>query len=290
MFPPEIFDTILDDVHELDNTAVDVSVAGTFPQKTLSTCALVCKSWLPRARHLGFEEVLFPNDDATVGVTFCALLDHPLCTFRAYVRTLKLREPYRCPSELMKRQWLRTVLPRLATLPNVEYLHLKDMWFHQVSETDWADIVLPLFGPHLKKVMIFSTYFTRPSDVVELVSRCTQLEVLKLASLTMTMDRCSRQDIAVYPPPSRKLRKVLFHGEEALDVIHWLVSASICTPPPSLSIISFEDITSPSCIVVARCLDSFGSSITSLTLGFSEDGTYTDTEGMFSERLLRQLC
>ncbi|KAF9014596.1 hypothetical protein BDZ89DRAFT_445294 [Hymenopellis radicata] len=212
---------------------------------------------------------------------FCALLDHPLCTFRPYVRTLKLREPYRCPSELMKRQWLRTVLPQLATLPNVEYLHLKDMWFYQVSATDWADIVLPLFGPHLKRLSIFSTYFTRPSDVVELVSRCTQLEVLKLASLTMTMDRCSRQDVVIYPRPSRELRQVSFHGEEALNVIHWLASTTTCTPPPLLSIMSFEDMTPSYCILVARCLDVFGSSITSLTLGFSEDGTYTYAEDLF---------
>ncbi|KAJ6466893.1 hypothetical protein C8R45DRAFT_1106317 [Mycena sanguinolenta] len=54
------------------------------PDLTLCSCALVCRSWLPRSRSHLFPTRLLPGNI----LIFLDLLRSPHCTFRSHIRTL----------------------------------------------------------------------------------------------------------------------------------------------------------------------------------------------------------
>ncbi|KAF9011462.1 hypothetical protein BDZ89DRAFT_1077852 [Hymenopellis radicata] len=261
IFPPEIFDTILDHVHILDREAeshyyaLDDSLQtdSNKPVKTLLRCSLVCRSWLPRTRLHTFETVHIPNYyDRTIGLTFGALVAHPLCTFRSHVRRLSLQESYnRNPAE---RFWINSVLPQLALLPHVEDVSIYQAHFTNVAEEEWR-ASLPLFGPQLKRLDMKSTRFDRVSRMTELVSRCTNLESLALRYIYLDND-AQGDDIVITTPPSR-----ILHAE----FVTWL-----CPRPGSITIptVELRSISKQNAHHVARFLYDIGQSITSLAIDF----------------------
>jgi hypothetical protein len=96
VFPPEIFDTVIDQVYALskEDDHDDGDRVKDKPLKViLGVCSLVCRSWLPRSRRYLFEFVVIEGDDPR-GLDslrpFLALLDSPLCTIKPYVQILEL--------------------------------------------------------------------------------------------------------------------------------------------------------------------------------------------------------
>ncbi|KAF8901303.1 hypothetical protein CPB85DRAFT_131506 [Mucidula mucida] len=284
IFPPEIFDAILDHVHILDAEAkstyyaIDYSlrINSTKPVKTLLSCSLVCQSWVPRTRLHIFNAVYLPHHDRTIAVTFSALVAHSLCTFRSHVRRLSLHEGYnRNPAEAL---WLNSVLPQLALLTNVEDLYLYHASFTDVAEKEWR-AGLPLFGPHLNHLDIQSTQFDQVSRMTELVSRCTNLEHLALRYIDENSDSAPKggDTTIVRTPPSRFLRSLALQSGIAMsaEFMTWLCPSpgSIKVPTVELRSISVEDAHH-----VSRFLHDAGPSITSLAIGFS-DSSSGSTDG-----------
>jgi hypothetical protein len=68
--PPELVDIIIDLLHT--------------DQKTLATCALVCKSWVPASRHHLFLEITL----SPVYIEAYCILSSPVCTIAAAVQYL----------------------------------------------------------------------------------------------------------------------------------------------------------------------------------------------------------
>ncbi|KAF9012091.1 hypothetical protein BDZ89DRAFT_1077514 [Hymenopellis radicata] len=289
IFPPEIFDTILDHVYLLDEEAksdyyaLDYSLRtdSNKPVKTLLSCSLVCRSWLPRTRLHTFETVHIPSYyDRTIGLTFGALVAHPLCTFRSHVRRLSLNESYnRNPSERfwINSLWINSVLPQLALLPHVEDISIYCARFTDVAEEEWRAVFL--WGPQLKRLDMHSIHFDRVSRMTELVSRCTNLEHLALHYIEDGDLHSAPKggDIFVRTPPLRFLRSLSLDRGTALraEFLTWLCPrpGSITVHTVELACISIKDAHH-----VARFLYDIGQSITSLAIDFL-DSSPDSTDG-----------
>ncbi|KAF8877225.1 hypothetical protein CPB85DRAFT_1567979 [Mucidula mucida] len=283
IFPPEIFDAILDYVHLLDAEAkstyyaIDYSlrINSTKPVKTLLPCSLVCRSWVPRTRLHIFNAIHLPHYDGTIAATFGALVAHPLCTFRSHVRRLSLHERYgRSPSEAL---WMNSVLPQLALLTGVENVYIYHARFTDVAEEQWR-AGLPLFGPHLKHLDIQFTQFDQVSRMMELVSRCTNLEHLALRYIDEDSDGAPKgSDTIVRTPPSRFLRSLALQSGIAMsaEFMTWL-----CPSPGSIKVptVELRSISVENAHHVSRFLHDVGPSITSLAIGFS-DSSFSSTDG-----------
>ncbi|KAF9025834.1 hypothetical protein BDZ89DRAFT_1068082 [Hymenopellis radicata] len=289
IFPPEVFDTILDQVYILDGEAksnyysqdYSLRTDSTKPVTTLLSCSLVCRSWLPRTRLHTFDTVhLTGYFDRTIGVTFGALVAHPLCTFRSHVRRLSLHELHesynRNPAEGF---WINSVLPQLALLPHVEDVSIYHARFTNVAEEEWR-AGMPLFGPQLKRLDMQSTYFDRISRMTELVSRCTNLESLALRYIFPGKDgapQAQGDDIAITTPSSRILQSLSLRHEIAIsaEFLTWL-----CATPGSIKILTVDMgyIGIKEAHHVSRFLYDIGQSITSLAIAFV-DSSSDSTDG-----------
>ncbi|KAF9024379.1 hypothetical protein BDZ89DRAFT_1069198 [Hymenopellis radicata] len=251
--PPEIFDTILDHVHILDGEA------------NLSIMAPV---------HT-FDTVPLTNHNRTIGVTFGALVAHPLCTFRSHVRRLSLHEV--APPTAF---WVSSVLPQLALLPHVEDISIYYARFTNVAEEEWRAV--SLWGPQLKRLGMHSIHFDQASRVTELVSRCTNLEHLALHYIEDgDLHRAPKGgDIFVGTPPLRFLRSLsLYHGIALrAEFLTWL-----CPRPGSIMVHTVElgYISKQNAHYLSRFLYDIGRSITSLAIAFSDSSDSTDGQDAF---------
>ncbi|RDX49089.1 hypothetical protein OH76DRAFT_554106 [Lentinus brumalis] len=80
--PIEVCECVIEEVYDDDYRSVSTSLA------TLSSCALVCRAWRPRAQRVLFEYVLLRDKDALY--RFAELLDASP-ELGTYVHTLELR-------------------------------------------------------------------------------------------------------------------------------------------------------------------------------------------------------
>ncbi|KAF9012103.1 hypothetical protein BDZ89DRAFT_1077532 [Hymenopellis radicata] len=292
IFPPEIFDTILDHVYLLDEEAksnyyaLDCSLQrdSIKPVKTLLRCSLVCRSWLPRTRLHTFDSIYLPHYDRTIGVTFGALVAHPLCTFRSHVRRLSLQESYshNFPGEGF---WINSVLPQLALLTHVEDVSIYNAHFTNVAEEEWR-AGLPLFGPQVKRLDMQSMYFDRVSRMSELVSRCTNLESLALRYIFLDNDvgagapQAQGDDMVITTPSSRILQSLSLQYGIAIsaEFLTWL-----CATPGSMKILTVElgCVSIEDAHHVARFLYDIGQSITSLAIDFWDTSDSKDGQDAF---------
>ncbi|KAJ7472316.1 hypothetical protein B0H11DRAFT_2195955 [Mycena galericulata] len=87
--PQEIIDMVIDNVAHSPGEPRE-------NKSTLATCALVCKSWVPRTRHHLFKHITLNKSIAT----FVPLLRSPYCTFTRSVRDIyAFRTFQHAPSE-----------------------------------------------------------------------------------------------------------------------------------------------------------------------------------------------
>ncbi|KAF8988039.1 hypothetical protein BDZ89DRAFT_1087656 [Hymenopellis radicata] len=282
IFPPEIFDIILDHVYILDGEAksnyysqdYSSQIDSIKPVKNLLRCSLVCRSWLPRTRVHTFDTVPLTNHNRTIGVTFGALVAHPLCTFRSHVRRLSLHEV--APPTAF---WVSSVLPQLALLPHVEDISIYYARFTNVAEEEWR----ARLGMH-------SIHFDQASRVTELVSHCTNLEHLALHYIEDgDLHRAPKGgDIFVGTPPLRFLRSLsLYHGIALrAEFLTWL-----CPRPGSIMVHTVElgYISKQNAHYLSRFLYDIGRSITSLAIAFSDSSDSTDGQAKHVPSILAKL-
>ena len=161
-FPPEIFDVIIDHLHD-EPTA-------------LQACCLVSKSWIPRTRTHLFAHVVFYGPKSPVErwkKTFPDPSNSPAC----YTRTLSIRGlPVVTAADMGAGGWIRT-------FHSVEHLELE---CHGHGEVDNRARLIPFYGLS-STVKSLHLSFT-PFGVFDLVCSFPLLEDLALLSLLPEMD------------------------------------------------------------------------------------------------------
>ncbi|EJD35945.1 hypothetical protein AURDEDRAFT_174946 [Auricularia subglabra TFB-10046 SS5] len=176
VLPPEVFDAILDWVPapEWDREAWDPKAAGV----DILVCAMVCRAWLPRARHLAFSSIRYrcSYDEHPSQDPLAAILAHPLCTFRDHVRDFHLighGADHYCGLS-----W--SCVPLLQQLTR---LRLEDQWVG--GHRDFDCLMAPPFGEKIDTLEMYHCGFSLPGQLLPLISRCRRLRSLALRQLLL---------------------------------------------------------------------------------------------------------
>ncbi|KAJ6587086.1 hypothetical protein DFH09DRAFT_245464 [Mycena vulgaris] len=214
---------------------------------TLSSCSLVCKSWLSRSRFR-----LFSAPVKVVGVpdveAFVATLQHPMCTVHPYIHSLSIHQSSSNPS------LLNHVIPVLTGLSNLTY-------FEVVAENALlSDETQALFRSSFKSVrhLLLRMTFATCADAVDLVCSFPLLESLRLHA----------RWIGSSPPPVSTL-PVGLHTLDLDgfldDALGWLLS---CPTNPAISSVQLREVAERELGIVFGYVRSIAATLKNFKLSF----------------------
>ncbi|KAJ6598460.1 hypothetical protein DFH09DRAFT_1022780 [Mycena vulgaris] len=208
--PQEIVDMVIDSL-------VD-SPGGYYSRdnETLATCALVCRSWVPRTRYHLFSNITLNRKVAEFG----ELLRSDKCTFTPYVRDISVFRTWTDPSD----QAFDKLGKDLKRLKNVTKLSLDGM-FHACAP--WAD-----FMCGFENVTEFSVRFHLTGNsncvfgMIHMLPALQQLRVIPMVAPVVFWNRKPPPPSIDIPPPyltpPRHLHSLKTGGETTLHMLAWL--------------------------------------------------------------------
>jgi hypothetical protein len=283
-FPPELVDTIIDQIH-LDLVYVDTDqyqAAKRSRKRSLDACSLVSKSWLPRSRYHLFESITLSRGSVTKSLALVALIHAPLSTIAPYVRELHLDEAWgRYKTEV---RWLNAALPRLSVLSAIESLFVDAARFEVLETEDTSNF----FGSFqmLRKLDLSDCKFATSEQLIGVLGAIPSLEDLCLdrviirpkwdPSINDLFDtarleagRYPREafDPSIYSSATSRLHTFVFSDAFSIrEILQWLVK-DVPVPPIRtlrLRVNQIEDLP-----LVAEFLQALGPSVTNLTVSDS---------------------
>ncbi|PBK79982.1 hypothetical protein ARMGADRAFT_95291 [Armillaria gallica] len=162
---------------ELIDTIIDyVASANRYHHMTrslLSSCSLVCRTWLPRSRYHLFKSITLSSDNHP---SFMRLITCPNCTFLGSIRSLTVIEtPDNDLGDLLLHQTLQTIDPSIFS--NIKWLHIHNATFDFMSEEDFAKILSALSRfTSITHLDLNKCIFHTLDNVILLLSSCGALE------------------------------------------------------------------------------------------------------------------
>ncbi|KAH9924700.1 uncharacterized protein B0H18DRAFT_399484 [Fomitopsis serialis] len=258
--PSEICDMIIDYLHG--------------STETLSTCALVCKAWLPAARMHRFETLHIPRSQSRRPAL--ALLCDNTSNILPCIRHLSLEDGWKG----WKRNdpsWLDDALPRMRLR---ELNNLRSLTIHSLS---WRALSTRARGC-LLSVLPRVTSLSLPLlegdfslGVFEILCAATSLETLALLRprMTDTMDQTSF--LARFPaaPILRTLKRMQVDASSVLlNPIRWV------NPDLLMTDLELHDVLETSAVDAASFLASCGKGVIHLSLRFNHL-MFSSPEGVF---------
>ncbi|KAF8877360.1 hypothetical protein BD779DRAFT_1677352 [Infundibulicybe gibba] len=244
-FPSEIVDLVIDQL-EQDKT-------------TLEVCSLVCRSWLPRARHHLFSTF----DIHTKSASAIDLLTSPLCTIPPHVRRVKFSI-----DEKLETARIAACIQELADGgSNLLSLSVKTVPGGGMTWVD--DHLQALFSApilkNLRHLKLMYLRFNNLNDSIRLYSSLPALESLVLYGV----DSCIRDDQNAYTmPPPPNLRHLFIWTIDIPDELCWLT----VHPGHPLTTFHLYNITSASGPIILNYL-RLSSQLQCLSFDFCGGGT-----------------
>jgi hypothetical protein len=206
--PQEITDMIIDCLAEGAS-----SFSGN--KRALATCALVCRSWVPRSRTHLFRHIVL---DSSIG-TFAPLLRSDKCTFAPYVRDISAFRTFGDPSD----HHFDKIGKDLKRLTNVTTLRL-DGIFHACAAWDG-------FMCGFKNVTELSVHFHLIGHsncvlgLIHMLPSLQRLHVMALSPVIFWTEKPPSPTILIPPqdltPPPR-LHSLRIGEESARHLLSWL--------------------------------------------------------------------
>ncbi|KAJ7484406.1 hypothetical protein FB451DRAFT_1232430 [Mycena latifolia] len=255
--PPELFDIIIgqarDDIH------------------VLTTCGLVCRSWLASSRYHIFQAINVSLHPRNVQ-TFIELVIHPSSTFRPYIRSLELLSSNVLDGSF-DAQWLDPpVINTLASLPCVTEMLIQNIQWGRMNPTTKSALLAGFQA--LTHLELWAAHFDSVSHLVQLVCSKPLLQILGFDDLAW-------EDPSFETPtdPSQcipgSLHSLRLSNCYKRDILDWLVSHDSLPPIHHIHLGSVypEDTHS-----IGRFLQRLGSDLLTLQLEFSSLDAGGDAE------------
>lgn len=211
IFSPEIFDTIIDYARD--------------DRRCMSTCALVCRSWITRSRFHLFETIYLKRGPTVHNggnfTSFLRLLDSPHSSFVPHVLSVSLEMPFDQGETLTDDE--ETVLRRLSDLiaPRTFENLLRIVRFGQSTELTTSIILMTFRNvTHLEISEPFDMFLRR--DMFLIFPFFPHVEKLSVYPRTMggaTSDDYGNHDVRLFP----KLRSLLFTSDIYIESLSWIL-------------------------------------------------------------------
>jgi hypothetical protein len=264
----ELYDRILDHIHTVS---------------TLTTCSLVCKSWLPSSRyHLFHEFNITPDFVKSMRSSL-----HAMETVAPYIRNVGL-----CGAWMAEEQYdFDSVMSFLLELDNVQGLYM-ETWSWDVLNSATSDFLIKAKGNFfhkIKKLHLKYAHFPSLSLLVQFICAFPMMEDLSLDNVTWdhelhplssslppllvndTTVKVRERDVHpihlttlyVRSCPVKPILSWLFNG--AWDE---LIGPIQDQPIPPIRILSLPEILSDETNMVAAILTALGPSLQHVELGF----------------------
>ncbi|KAF7978983.1 hypothetical protein HWV62_44241 [Athelia sp. TMB] len=254
MIPPEITDSIIDHLH------ADVA--------TLTKCSLICKNWLPSARHHLFRDVCLRSSNLD---QFIALRASPSCSFTLCIHGITLQDLNDDAADKTQTMDVKMSLA-LRDLPSVTVLIL--------SGLEWEKFGLISLGeyfPHTKELSLSAMAFQSSSEVKNLISGFSQLHRLRIHN-TGWSDNDRQPGLADPVPPGRL---VFMHLDDCYrrDIFDWLVS----DPGHRLEHLDLGIVASADVPSIGRYIRHVGLSLRHLVFGFADMDPGGDAEDFYRD-------
>ncbi|KAF8622023.1 hypothetical protein AX15_007313 [Amanita polypyramis BW_CC] len=227
MIPPEIIDLFFEYLH-LDRD-----------KRTLGSCSLVCKAWLPIARHHLLSDVTvvlstFERDDLLE-----ELIPSPLCTIAPYLHTLHIQGS--CPA--LPPLIVQAAIKVVHSLPNIRNITLQDITWPLIS-TELMDIILSY---DLTSLSFSFVFFATSHQLYQLLSAFPRLSTLKLGFGVRWMENNHEAHTS---KPLQSVRRLSFDASKEMLMSFLLQS----TTPLSIDDLEMWFISSPQKTMVHKFL------------------------------------
>ncbi|KAF8877370.1 hypothetical protein BD779DRAFT_1804006 [Infundibulicybe gibba] len=202
--PPEVIDLIID------------QLAGEDDRRTLKSCSLVCRSWLPRARHYLFSTISVVR---TKSIPALHLLRSPLCTIHPHVRRLEL-----CvnPSSTAS---MATFIQEINARSTLLLLRMKTSPGAGLTLVDGdLQVLLPMLR-NLRHLKLQHFRFKTLENRIRLFSSLPALETLVIYgvdSQSYNTGSPSKDDHIYTMPPPANLRHIFIGTVNVPHELHWL--------------------------------------------------------------------
>ncbi|KZV87875.1 hypothetical protein EXIGLDRAFT_839651 [Exidia glandulosa HHB12029] len=261
--PPEIVDTIIDCAWELycestmgrANARWDPWV--NFDREPLNVLALVSRSWVARARHCAFQDLMLRrkwSSDARQFTT--ALLEHPLCTIREHVLRLHFEGGGRPIHDIADISYLQG-------FTNLKSLCLEHLGFEEQplpAQSSIFESVLPLPAT-LQNLELGGCIFPNVERLLELIACATGLRSLRCSEVFV---RASIPRTGIQSTPQLLTELSIYAAyDSCLQVLEWISSAPV---PPRIANLELRGISAQNMDVVSKALHILGPSVVTLSL------------------------
>ena len=227
--PPELFDIIVDFLHD--------------DEESLVNCSLVCKNWLPVTRYHIFKNLLLDRWNVE---EFVDMITHPSATVAPYIHRLTIDQGKARYRHVLHRAFLR--LPRFNLLHKLE---LRNVQWGNIP-TDVVDSLVSAFQ-RVADMELSNCTFDDPTHLMSVITRFKSLK--RISILRTQFDRFNEDSGFRYDliPPTIQ---VLELGEiECMGVFDWfvvhrvpVVSLSVYSSTPILSFNRYVQLLGPSLV------------------------------------------
>jgi hypothetical protein len=229
IIPLELWDWIIDHLHD--------------DERALSTCGLVCRSWISSSRFHLFRTIQLSKFDIKTSLALCA----PGSTIPPYVRALEMFEndaPTKWHSP-----WVSNALQKMPRLGALERLSLHFVAWG--SLTPEAKERLFALSHGLKTLSLINVEFETISQALHFISSAPLLECLSLENSTF---RSWEAPLTIFHVPP--IKHVTFYLNRHPSFI--LDCLCISQPVPSVRSLSFEVIYVAQIPSISACLRRLG--------------------------------
>ena len=160
MIPPEIVDLFFGYLH-LDRD-----------KRSLGSCSLACKAWLPIARHYLLSDVTVSLSTYGRDVVLEELLSSHLCTIAPYLHTLHIRGS--CPA--LPPLVVQAAIAAMRNLPNIRNITLQDITWPLIQ----AELMDIIQSYDLTSLSLSFVFFATSQELYQLLSAFPRLATLRL--------------------------------------------------------------------------------------------------------------
>ncbi|KAJ7906288.1 hypothetical protein B0H13DRAFT_716833 [Mycena leptocephala] len=201
-FPQELIDEILD--HLADDF------------RSLKTCSLVCRAWVPRSRSYLFETcTLVPNNV----LFFHELLHFPGCTFLPHIRSIEASRYYWSRYE----RYFDAIAADVCRLTNVYAL---EMMLSVVVNSRNADTFFragfATAFPHVTRLILTCDLEGEPAPLVDMICLFTALQELHIRHERSCTPLTTKPSANAVPPRGLRILRLSVHFVDL--ILTWLLA------------------------------------------------------------------